>query len=642
MINRRKLIAKCAPTTLVVRHSRLAQTALLALLAFGGQEASFAQPAPLNVLDFGAVGDALQILVNTVSNSTMVTFPPGNPLSNADVGKVIMLFGVGQPTTPTNNQDLLGQIVGVANGTNVTISMPAGRTAAQVPCTYGTQNAPAFQNCVNACAGTNTIVSVPPGNYLLIPPTALDPHFVMSFYSDSYPAVTISKGGIHFLGADPDTCILTGNGAWLLRTNWCYRGEMFQCLGPVTNSASPLVFENLTMDGGLAQGRPAVAGVGLTVDGYGWDDTHDAVVDIGTAPLHAIKNFVNCRFTNWRGEMLKSVVSGMDGYIGVTNCAFLNGSASGFNFNFTHRISGCTFSNLDMAMEFYAGYMLGDSVFENSIITNTRGGIVLSGALTNRTMPSYTIRGNSIAANQFGVIFGPAQNVSVTGNQFYGAAQAIKTDGAAYQGSACNSGISIVGNVFNGSYQVFLVGGAGADRIQNVVLSSNIAWNCNTFGTGYGWSSNIFFGNNVSSNSSPGNLGSGGLTGQWFLDDPSNNFPPNFISDVIGQTNLISYSTGSRQLLWVPKTNSVFLVDDGFPLQIPAGAQLTISNSGPSAVPVFLSNTRPGAQAVTLAMNSVLNCLWTNGAWTSVAQLQPGLGQVSLRPPPPTGLRILH
>ena len=37
------------------------------------------------------------------------------------------------------------------------------------------------------------------------------------------------------------------------------------------------------------------------------------------------------------GEMVKSVASLMDGYIEVTNCAFLDGVASGFNFNFTHR-----------------------------------------------------------------------------------------------------------------------------------------------------------------------------------------------------------------------------------------------------------------------------------------------------------------
>jgi len=53
--------------------------------------------------------------------------------------------------------------------------------------------------------------------------------------------------------------------------------------------------------------------------------------------------------------MVKSVVGGMDGLIQMTNCAFLDGNASGFNFAFTHNINGCLFSNVFMAMEFYEG-----------------------------------------------------------------------------------------------------------------------------------------------------------------------------------------------------------------------------------------------------------------------------------------------
>ena len=45
---------------------------------------------------------------------------------------VIELFGVGPATSPTNNQDLITTIVSVVDGTNVTISQPAGVTATDV------------------------------------------------------------------------------------------------------------------------------------------------------------------------------------------------------------------------------------------------------------------------------------------------------------------------------------------------------------------------------------------------------------------------------------------------------------------------------------------------------------------------------
>ena len=84
----------------------------------------------LNVTNFGARGDAVQILVTTISNSSVVTFPATNPLASTDVGKVILLFGVGPATTPTNNQDLIASIVSVSNGTNVILSGTINRARA--------------------------------------------------------------------------------------------------------------------------------------------------------------------------------------------------------------------------------------------------------------------------------------------------------------------------------------------------------------------------------------------------------------------------------------------------------------------------------------------------------------------------------
>ena len=128
-----------------------------------------------NVADFGARGDAVQTLATTVSNSTQISLEITNQYSAADVGKLIELFGVGPVTSGTNRQDLIGYILSVTNGTNMIISVPASQTATDVNCTIGTENAGAFQNCVNACQGTNAVVMIPAGCYLLVPPKFLTP-----------------------------------------------------------------------------------------------------------------------------------------------------------------------------------------------------------------------------------------------------------------------------------------------------------------------------------------------------------------------------------------------------------------------------------------------------------------------------------
>jgi hypothetical protein len=58
-------------------------------LLFGSTDTTRA----LSVTDYGAVGDAVQFYVNTVSNSAVVTTT--NQLSSADIGKSIEVFGVG-------------------------------------------------------------------------------------------------------------------------------------------------------------------------------------------------------------------------------------------------------------------------------------------------------------------------------------------------------------------------------------------------------------------------------------------------------------------------------------------------------------------------------------------------------------------
>jgi hypothetical protein len=593
-----------------------------------------AQTNTLNVLDFGARGDAVQTFATTVKNSSIVLLAPTNSLSAADIGKIIELFGVGSPTTGTNNQDLVAKILGVTTGTNITISIPAGRSATNINCTIGTQNAQAFQSCINACQGTNSVVQVPPGRYLLIPPQVLDATYVMPNAAVINYAMSITNGGITFLGTDPSTCILLGNGAWVLSGGSVQRGALVSILTRGTNDF-PLICQNLTFDGGISMGNQHnIGGPANPVDGSGWDITHTAMVDWGPPPVLTTKRFINCVFTHWRGEMVKSVIAGVDGFVQVTNCAFIDGDGSGFNFNFTHQISGCLFSNLFMAMEFYEGYMQGNSVFENSTITNVTNAIVLVGALTNRVQPSYTIRSNTIAPTKFGILFSPVQNLTVTGNQFFGGEIGIGSDDYAYQGTAINSNILVQSNTFTGTAYCLNIASSGQDRVINMSWQANTAWGCPRFANGYGWSSNVTFIGNKSRalNGQQGLLWGAQMTGQYFIDDPSNEFPTNITYlNYDSLTKTVSYALGMRQLITTECPNGVAILDSSHPQQIPSGAILNVACNGTSTVLLYASSSSPLANPMTLKPGDSVVFQWLHGAWT-----------LSGVPPKPVNLRVIQ
>ena len=571
-----------------------------------------AMSASWNVTDFGARGDAVQTLASCTGNSTQITLAATNRLSISDVGKLIELFGVGANTSGTNYQDLIATILTVTNGNTVTISTPAGNTVNNVNCTYGTQNAGAFQSCVNACQGSNAVVLIPAGQYLLVPPLVLDPAFVMAGSSTLCPAVSISKGGIQFQGDTPLDTVLLGNGAWTLNNGSVQRGVLFGCVGPVTNDA-PVIFKNLTFDGGVQVGNLNFgSGPASPVDGTGWDVTHDAVVDMGYPPFHANKQFINCHLMHWRGEMVKSVVSWNVGFIAVTNCVFQDGDGSGYNFNWTpHVINGCLFSNLNMAIEYYVGTMQTNSVFENNVITNTRIAIVLVGALTNHPSPGYSIISNTISAANYDICLGPARNVTISGNTFMGGLAGVATDGYAYQGTDCNQNILVLNNQFINTANMFVNGGGGQDLTLNMTWKNNTAVGCSTFAAGYGWGSNIVF----MANSGPGLLNGWQLAGQWFIDD-ANTFPPR--SDfAYALTNTVSYMYGSHHQLYANNAQAVFLLDNSQPGRIPPGAQLILANASQYPVSIYPASTnRLGSPLVLPPSDSSVSYSWSNAVWT--------------------------
>ena len=409
---------------------------------------------------------------------------------------------------------------------------------------------------------------------------------------------------------------------------------MFYCQGPITNNF-PLVFENLTFDGGVVQGNQGIHGSpASTIDGSGWDETHSALVDIGLPPLHTLKRFLNCQFVHWRGEMIKSVTTANLGLNEVIDCSFVDGDGSGFNLNWTpHVITGCLFSNLDMAMEYYVGTMSAASVFQNSIITNTRIGIVLVGGLSNSPSPGYSVLGNSIASSKYGIMLGPARNLTIAGNTFWGGYGGVATDSAGYQGTDFNRDIFVENNQFMQTGNPILIGGGGVDRIQNLTISNNLASGSAFFGNGWGWMSNVVCSGNREINTTNAPLNSMPIGGQYFFDDPSDDFPPNLNYGSAGTSNIITYALGMRHQLWTSLTNAVFVLDDTQPQRIPPGAQLAILNTSAFPVPVYLSTAMTGVP-IMLPKGSTATCDWNNAAWKLARLVSADLG-------PPTNLRVL-
>ena len=573
-----------------------------------------AETRTLKVTDFGARGDAVQLLVSTTSNSPVISVSGTSRFGSADVGKLVLLFGAGPYTTPTNNQDLVATITAVSGPRSVTLSLRAGASSNDVAGVMGTQNAGAFQHCVDASRGSKTVLSIPAGRYLLVPPEQLTT--VTSSWQVP-AAVVIRKGGIHFLGDGVDRSILLGCGAWKLHGNGtrAMRGFMFNLVGPVNNNA-PLAFEGLTLDGGVQAGNTGYHGFPARLwDGAGWDETHDAVVDSGQMPLHALKTFVNCRFTRWRGEMVKSVCGCGDGMILFSNCTFDDGNASGFNFTFTHRIDHCVFSNLFQVSEFYQAYSKDPSYMQNCLITNITGNaIAINGALTNSINPPYNIISNKFyKSGGFAILTTPAQNLFIIGNDFVltNSANGIGLGCAGYQGSAINSNIVVALNSFTGAYSAFGIMGSGQNSTAQALIYSNTAVGVHWFAAGYGWSTNISFWENTSDGTG---LLSGQLKGQWYLDDASNRFPPWQVVGAAGKTNTVTYAAGMRQRTWAQFANTIFAIDDAHPQQIPPGAVLSITHAGEHPAPLYLSTTMSGSSVVLRPGHKIM-CQWTNGGW---------------------------
>jgi hypothetical protein len=650
-----------------IRQSRHKVFMLLAGLTMLGQTYSIvqAQTATLNVTDFGARGDAVQIWVNTVSNSVVVKTT--NAFTSGDIGKTVELFGVGDLNSGkncsgiyvTNPQDLIAIITNVVNGTNIYISgdIPSV-TSNGVYCVYGTQNALAFQAAVDAANGTNTIINIPEGNFLMIPPCQYTnfnnelPYLnYMACYKDQ--AIIIRKGGIHFIGAGRDSTILTSEGAFKNQGGYCLRGMVFNCIGPITNNNNfSLIWDSLTFDGGVQIGQIGNQGIqpANPIDGIGWDGTCSAGLDSGSEPLNSVKIFENCKFQHMRGEMIKGITgSARNETILVTNCVFTDGNATAFNYNFSHTITGCTFSNMYQVEEFYLRYPTNvGSYFINNVCTNISHSFIALNGGTYSNEP-YVISNNIFyQAGGNGIATCPATSVLIINNQFicnpayYSIC--IVLGEAGYQGYSDNSNIVITANNFStANIMVEIAGGTSAtspNRVEDVQVYNNsmALTNMNTLALqAYNWSTNVHYFNNnflTSVTNSTVQFSSGNFNSQYVLVD-TNNLYYTRISDTTGKTNYISYANGSRfQVLNSFHAGTVYALTDTNSSQIPSGAQMLIENSNTSSVsiPVYL-NSALTSGPLTVPYGQSATFQWNGAAWQLFSQVTS--------PAPPTDLHIV-
>ena len=620
--------------------------------------------ATVNVTDYGATGDAVQFSVNTVSNSTVVSVSGTNVFSSADVGKVIEVFGAGPWITYSNwgpvvtQQDIVCLVTNVSKGTNLSLSIPCGATM-NAYCVIGTNNAPAFQSAINQASNiiasgqyTNVIVNIPSGKYLMMSSNVLNRNYVMISISDTHPALIISSGGITLMGDPSGNTVLLGCGAgmdhlvapgtplsWITPTYAPYvpmRDTLIECRGPVANNQYPLVFQNLTMDGGLTNGMQGYNyWVPIQGNGEGWDTTHHAVADWdGTVSyqMNQMKVFTNCVFQHWRGEMLICWTSCItNAFNDIANCTFYDGNATADNMYYGQHVHGCTFNGLGKVMEYYQANATLPTVFENNLWTNimynnSYYALTIVGATTNALPPEFTIQNNTFhdETGVNAIQFSPAADVSVVSNLFLGgnggviftSAGVQPSDGSAilvmtnfviaYNTFECNTPLSMDGYSVDG---MSVYNNIGISVIASAGFKDHITLSQNMGGLLYG-------GQTVNQ--------AGVQGGHYMLDETNNSW------DVLNEpidagdyavTNLLSYGNGISHMLRA--SGSVFYLDDTRPSMIPTNGgvikmQIYAQTWSGANVTNFYTSAVSRGPAMTITDGApAVTFYWSGTGWTN-------------------------
>jgi Periplasmic copper-binding protein (NosD) len=572
--------------------------------------------ADVDVRDFGAIGNAVCTTCSTEIGSDIVLLSPTN--APASVGQWVQLFGAGNPTRDGNHEDLVTVVRDVSKGTNLQLALPAMNTLTNARLWVGAQNSFAFQAAVDAASVKGGTVRIPAGKYLLIPPdlTNASPLAADRGY-ELRRSVTVSSNGLRFVGDGPATSWLVGNGAWRKCSGQVQRGMLFFLRGPVSNTNGILSFENLTFDGGVAEGHRTNFGFPASpITGDGWDVTHGALLDIGSAPMHPQKIITNCWFTHWRGEILKSVVGNTDGHVGITHCRFEDGNASAFNFSFTHEIRDSYFEHLRMAMEFYQGWSKGWSQFANNTVSNVNNGIVLVGARKENDDGGYFVVSNRFYGKRpyytsgQGIQVSAAKHCRILGNRFEGFRNGFCVAGAGYQGTDRNRDIVVAFNEFtncNGCVSLF---GSGQNATTDCLFATNTSRGQNFFAMGYGefarnkFVANQWFGGNGFSFEKG--------TGESPLIDSSNTRTEWCVDLGPGdKTGVVIYGRGPWQCI-SGTTNSLFVLSTN---HLPACAELTVRNRGSQPLCVYRSGQANFGVPDLLGAHLTNRYLWVRGQW---------------------------
>ena len=587
----------------------------------------------LSVTSFGARGDAIRTLANTTSNSTLVTVVPSNSFSAADIGKRVILFGVGTSHYGTNHQDHIAFIQAVARGTNLTLNRPASKTATQVDTVIGTDCTRAFQEAVSEASRIHARVAVPKGTYLLMPTNILS--YVAHNGYEVLPAISASRGGWEMVGDDPTTTVLLGNGAWVMCGNHVQRGAIIGLLSGGSSEA-PITFKNLTFDGMVAQGRlmsnspsgfPPEGWPASKIDGWGWDVTHDAIIDMEVGVLRPLPpanvRLVNCRIQHFRGEALKSTASG-PGFKELCECEFYDNNASCYNFDGDFLIENCLFADSRMAMELYQRDDLRLSVFRHSTITNCFGGLMLGGSDTNNQTGILCVESNRFAGcgNTMGILLAAAKRCVIQGNTFSDWTLGIVNGSAGYQGTDHNRAWVVSDNIFSNCFIALSLNGSGRNRLDDAYIGHNLAATTNrsaSFIQGYGWFTNVVLKENVFSNGVSWDFRS--ATGALPFDDGSNQWRPRPHNDVVGITNTIDYREGSFHTAWVARsvTNSFWQIwapPASNRDKLPTGTRMTVLAQGENPIAFTASDSVSLLNTPrVLSKGDVLRLQWSGSAW---------------------------
>ena len=628
----------------------MVRTSIAAGLMLVLQESVGRAQQSLNVTNYGAVGDlTLLTSVSTVSNSTAVVCAGAN-FSSADTNKVIEIFGAGIYRNPSN-ETLFAFITGVSSVSNITVSVAAGATASGLTGVYATDSQPAFSNAIAACSFPTDTIIIPAGNYLLIPRD-----FLYGFSGYWPTAFYLTRGGISFLGQSNVT--LTAAGGWKDFGGGGYRGTLFVPLVTARTNDYPLVFSNLTLDGGVSVGN--IHNTGFPIDpttGLGWDSSHHWLLTEGDGSGGFLSHLVmlNCTIQHWRGEMMEATEGSPNLYLNATNCLFTDGDGSCIN-SFAHNCVACTFSNANQAEEFYRSYATNASFMTGSTISSMNGcAIALNGGIYGE--PFYTISGNTFTNCPYCIETTPAINVMFVSNTVFGG-NALGIGVAGYQGNGnpnldtINSNIVVAANTFNGVADVLSFQGGGKNAAADVYCFSNQINNALVIVSGYGFASNVWVFDNTGTNNA--SFSDGQLTGQYAVDRnnqynlnpfiPQGRFASLGVDNSPDQqlTNTFSYQFGSRgQINFFSVSNCIFALDTSQASQIPPGAVMVIKNAASSPAQLggdgsyrLYFNSGFNTAPLILAAGQSATFYWNGSTWTNSSS--------SVKPFPPFGLRAFH